>query len=133
MKKINFENIRKEFLGEKYQFEKYYPIMYTGKYLRDMTKSNENKEIINKSEDDNYTFNDNNLTRNQSLKYLKFANEFFADLNIELFDKKRKIKNRNKINFNKNHSFDEIDLNKNGGKHENNKTDKKINKNYNKR
>jgi hypothetical protein len=31
--------------------------------------------------------------------------------------------------LNKNHSFDEIDLNKNGGKHENNKTDKKINKN----
>ena len=57
MKKINFENIRKEFLGEKYQFEKYYPIMYTGKYLRDMTKSNENKDIINKSEDDfSYNF-----------------------------------------------------------------------------
>jgi tripartite motif-containing protein 37 len=104
------------------------------KYQKNKHKLNESiigeeDEEEDEDDDDNYTFNDNNLTRNQSLKYLKFANEFFADLNIELFDKKRKIKNRNKINFNKNHSFDEIDLNKNGGKHENNKTDKKINKN----
>ena len=104
------------------------------KYQKNKRKLNESiigeeDEEEDEDDDDNYTFNDNNLTRNQSLKYLKFANEFFADLNIELFDKKRKIKNRNKINFNKNHSFDEIDLNKNGGKHENNKTDKKINKN----
>ena len=104
------------------------------KYQKNKGKLNESiigeeDEEEDEDDDDNYTFNDNNLTRNQSLKYLKFANEFFADLNIELFDKKRKIKNRNKINLNKNHSFDEIDLNKNGGKHENNKTDKKINKN----
>ena len=104
------------------------------KYQKNKHKLNESiigeeDEEEDEDDDDNYTFNDNNLTRNQSLKYLKFANEFFADLNIELFDKKRKIKNRNKINLNKNHSFDEIDLNKNGGKHENNKTDKKINKN----
>ena len=104
------------------------------KYQKNKRKLNESiigeeDEEEDEDDDDNYTFNDNNLTRNQSLKYLKFANEFFADLNIELFDKKRKIKNRNKINLNKNHSFDEIDLNKNGGKHENNKTDKKINKN----
>ena len=104
------------------------------KYQKNKRKLNESiigeeDEEEDEDDDDNYTFNDNNLTRNQSLKYLKFANEFFADLNIELFDKKRKIKNRNKINLNKNHSFDEIDLNKNGGKHENYKTDKKINKN----
>ena len=104
------------------------------KYQKNKRKLNESiigeeDEEEDEDDDDNYTFNDNNLTRNQSLKYLKFANEFFADLNIELFDKKRKIKNKNKINLNKNHSFDEIDLNKNGGKHENNKTDKKINKN----
>ena len=46
IKKINFEEIRKEFLGEKYCFEKYYPIMYSGKYLRDLTKIDEKKEVI---------------------------------------------------------------------------------------
>ena len=52
MKKINFEEIRKEFLGEKYLYEKYYPLMYNGKYLRDLTKSDEKKEIAYKNEGD---------------------------------------------------------------------------------
>ena len=52
MKKINFEEIRNEFLGEKYLYEKYYPLIYNGKYLRDLTKSDEKKEINYKNEED---------------------------------------------------------------------------------
>ena len=54
LKKINLERIRKEFIGEKYQYEKYYPIIYEGKYLRDVTKCDDEKEskIINKNIED---------------------------------------------------------------------------------
>ena len=54
MKKINFEKIRKEFLGEKYQYEKYYPLIYKEKYLKDMTKSDDEKQnkIINNNIED---------------------------------------------------------------------------------
>ena len=54
LKKINLEKIRKEFMGEKYQYEKYYPIIYQGKYSRDMTKCDNGQEnkIINKNIED---------------------------------------------------------------------------------
>ena len=32
MKKINLDKIRNEFLGEKYEYEKYYPTIYNEKY-----------------------------------------------------------------------------------------------------
>ena len=62
MKKINLEKIRNEFLGEKYQYEKYYPLIYKEKYLRDLTKCDEEKstKIINSKIEDkseNYFFN----------------------------------------------------------------------------
>ena len=46
MKRINFDELRNEFLGEKFLYEKYYPTMYKGKYLRDLTKIDENGEVI---------------------------------------------------------------------------------------
>ena len=54
MKKINLEKIRNEFLSEKYQYKKYYPIIYTEKYLRDLTKCDDEKQnkIINKDIED---------------------------------------------------------------------------------
>ena len=54
MKKINLERIRNEFLGEKYEYEKYYPTIYKDKYLRNMIKcddKNQNKIINNKIKD----------------------------------------------------------------------------------
>jgi predicted transcriptional regulator len=49
MKKMNLEKIRNEFLSEKYQYQKYYPIIYKEKYLRDLTQSDDQKQnkIIN--------------------------------------------------------------------------------------
>ena len=74
-----------------------------------------------------------NLTGNNSLKLMKFSEDFFKDLELEFQDKKGKIKNKNnKINNlfgNKNHSLDEINLNKYGVFGCNCKKDKKNNKN----
>ena len=74
-----------------------------------------------------------NLTENNSLKLMKFSEDFFKDLELEFQDKKGKIKNKNnKINNlfgNKNHSLDEINLNKYGVFGCNCKKDKKNNKN----
>ena len=74
-----------------------------------------------------------NLTGNNSLKLMKFSKDFFKDLELEFQDKKGKIKNKNnKINNlfgNKNHSLDEINLNKYGVFGCNCKKDKKNNKN----
>ena len=74
-----------------------------------------------------------NLTGNNSLKLMKFSEDFFKDLELEFQDKKGKIKNKNnKINNlfrNKNHSLDEINLNKYGVFGSNCKKDKKNNKN----
>ena len=74
-----------------------------------------------------------NLTENNSLKLMKFSEDFFKDLELEFQDKKGKIKNKNnKINNlfgNKNHSLDEINLNKYGVFGSNCKKDKKNNKN----
>jgi len=56
MKKLNLDELRKEFLGEKYSFEKYYPIMYSGKYLRDLTKIDEKKEIVYKNDGDDLLY-----------------------------------------------------------------------------
>ena len=62
MKEINLEKIRNEFLSEKYQYQKYYPIIYSEKYLRDLTKSDVEKQnkIINnniRDESDDSVFN----------------------------------------------------------------------------
>ena len=74
-----------------------------------------------------------NLTGNNSLKLMKFSEDFFKDLELEFQDKKGKIKNKNnKINNlfgNKNHSLDEINLNKYGVFGCNYKKDTKNNKN----
>ena len=74
-----------------------------------------------------------NLNKNNSLKLMKFSEDFFKDLELEFQDKKGKIKNKNnKINNlfgNKNHSLDEINLNKYGVFGCNCKKDKKNNKN----
>ena len=74
-----------------------------------------------------------NLTENNSLKLMKFSEDFFKDLELEFQNKKGKIKNKNnKINNlfgNKNHSLDEINLNKYGVFGCNCKKDKKNNKN----
>ena len=56
MKKLNLDELRKEFIGEKYSFEKYYPIMYSGKYLRDLTKIDEKKEIVYKNDGDDLLY-----------------------------------------------------------------------------
>ena len=50
MKKINLKKIRSEFLGKEYQYENYYPTIYSEKYLRDLTKCDDEKQnkIINK-------------------------------------------------------------------------------------
>ena len=57
MKKLDFDALRNEFLGKNFLFEKYYPIMYKGKYLRDLTKIDENDEMIEiKNEDILFNF-----------------------------------------------------------------------------
>jgi len=62
MKSIDLEKIRKEFMSEKYQYEKYYPTIYENKYLRDLTKCDDEKQnkIINvdiKDESEDPVFN----------------------------------------------------------------------------
>ena len=52
MKKLNFDELRNEFLGKDYLFEKFYPIMHKGKYLRDLTKIDESVETIEISNED---------------------------------------------------------------------------------
>ena len=58
IKRINLEKIRNEFLGKKYQYEKYYPTIYNDKYLKDLIKCDDenqkkiiNKDIMDKSDD----------------------------------------------------------------------------------
>ena len=98
MKKINIDKIRKEFMGEKYQYEKYYPIIYEGKYSRDMTKCDDEKEnkIINtniedKSDDKIFNlmlniyermFGRKNLSEKYVLKGQNFNGFFFALLSL---------------------------------------------------
>ena len=50
LKKINLKKIRNEFLWKEYQYENYYPTIYSEKYLRDLTKCDDEKQnkIINK-------------------------------------------------------------------------------------
>jgi len=52
MKRLNLDELRNEFLGKNYLYEKYYPIMYKGKYLRDLTKIDENDTIIEAKNED---------------------------------------------------------------------------------
>ena len=98
MKKINIDKIRKEFIGEKYQYEKYYPIIYEGKYSRDMTKCDDRKEykIINtniedKSDDKIFNlmlniyermFGRKNLSEKYVLKGQNFNGFFFVLLSL---------------------------------------------------
>ena len=94
-------------------------------------KINKNDSIISikdeeEDEENDYSFNIN-LTGDTNLKINKFTNEFFSGLEDEFLFKKRKMKN--KICENKNHSLDEINLNKYGVFGSNCKKDKKNNKN----
>jgi len=52
MKKLNFDELRNEFLGKDYLFEKFYPIMHKGKYLRDLTIIDESVETFEISNED---------------------------------------------------------------------------------
>ena len=57
MKKINFDELRNQFLGDNYSFEKFYPLMHKGKYLRELTKIDESNDILeNKDEDSFFNF-----------------------------------------------------------------------------
>ena len=56
MKKINFDELRNEFLGENYLFEKFYPIIYKGKYLRDLTNIDENDEVNDCTKEDSFYY-----------------------------------------------------------------------------
>ena len=112
-------------------------------FLQKKENKNNNESIIGEEdeeeEEDDDSLNENNLTGNTNLKFIKFANDFFADLELEFPDKKGKIKNKNNINYkknnfhkNKNHSSDELNLNKNGALGNNDKKNKKNDKkNYN--
>ena len=98
MKKINLEKVRNEFLGEKYQYEKYYPIIYKEKYLRDLTKCNEersnkiiNKKIEDKSEDKFFNimvkiferfYWKKNISEKDILKGKNFTNFIFIVLSL---------------------------------------------------
>ena len=101
------------------------------KLLEHRSKKNKNNESIigeedeeedeEKDEENNYNDDKNNLTFDNNLKLNDFAYEFFEGLNLDINKKKIKTKyKRNKYNklynflgVNKNHSFDEFDLNKN--------------------
>ena len=52
MKKINFDELRNQFLGENYLFEKFYPLMHKDKYLRELTKIDESNNIVEIKEED---------------------------------------------------------------------------------
>ena len=131
------------------------------KLLEHRSKKNKNDESIigeedeeedeEKDEENNYNDDKNNLTFDNNLKLNDFAYEFFEGLNLDINKNKIKTKyKRNKYNklynflgVNKNHSFDEFDLNKNTDyrninpnrkkeqKYNNNKNLKKIDENNN--
>ena len=108
-------------------------------YIKTLEKNNgknKNGSIIGEEdeeedEEDDETFNDINLTMNKNLKLLKFAHEFFADLELESLGKnKMKNNNKGKINvLNKNHSLDELDWKKNYELRDKCQLDKKNKKN----
>ena len=113
-------------------------------FLEKKGNKNNNESIIGEEEDeeedeeDDDTLSENNLTGNNSLKQRKFANDFFAGLEFEFNDKKGKIKKKNDKNYkiynfykNKNHSLDELNLNKNCALRDNKKNKKSENKNNN--
>ena len=54
MKKINFDELRNQFLGENYLFEKFYPLMHKDKYLRELTKIDESNNIVEIKEEDTF-------------------------------------------------------------------------------
>ena len=101
------------------------------KLLEHRSKKNKNDESIigeedeeedeEKDEENNYNDDKNNITFDNNLKLNDFAYEFFDGLNLDINKNKIKTKyKRNKYNklynflgVNKNHSFDEFDLNKN--------------------
>ena len=131
------------------------------KLLEHRSKKNKNDESIigeedeeedeEKDEENNYNDDKNNITFDNNLKLNDFAYEFFEGLNLDINKNKIKTKyKRNKYNklynflgVNKNHSFDEFDLNKNTDyrninpnrkkeqKYNNNKNLKKIDENNN--
>ena len=98
MKKINLEKVRNIFFEEKYQYEKYYPIMYKDKYIRDLTKCDEmgnnmvsNKNIEDKSEDAFFNFLLNiyeklygrkKLSEKDAIKGQNFNNLLFVGLSL---------------------------------------------------
>ena len=100
----------------------------------------EDEEEDEEKDDENNSSNDkNNLTFNSNLELKKFTNEFFDGLNLDINDNKIKTKYKgnkynkfsNLLNMNKNHSFDEFDLNKNSIKPDRKKEQKNINNNKN--
>ena len=102
---------------------------------KDLDESN-GEEVEDEDEDKEDYLGENYLTRNNSLKSMKFANDFFKNLEIEIQDKKGKMKNKNNKNYkitnlykNKNFSFDEINLKKYDVFNCNCQKDKKSNKN----
>jgi len=102
---------------------------------RDLNESN-GEEVEDEDEDKEDYLGENYLTRNNSLKSMKFAYDFFKNLEIEIQDKKGKMKNKNNKNYkitnlykNKNFSFDEINLKKYDVFNCNCQKDKKSNKN----
>ena len=103
---------------------------------KDLNESNIGEEVEDEDEGKEDYLGENYLTRNNSLKSMKFANDFFKNLEIEIQDKKGKMKNKNNKNYkitnlykNKNFSFDEINLKKYDVFNCNCQKDKKSNKN----
>ena len=98
MKKINLEKVRNIFLEEKYQYEKYYPIMYKDKYIRDLTKCDDegnnmvtNKNIEDKSEDAFFNlllkiyeklYGKKTLSEKDAIKGKNFNNLLFIGLSL---------------------------------------------------
>ena len=94
MKRINLEKIRNEFLGKKYQYEKYYPTIYSGKYLKDLIECDDenqkkiiNNDIMDKSDDQIFNFllkiyqrfyGGKKSSINTALKQNNFTNIFFV-------------------------------------------------------
>jgi hypothetical protein len=98
MKSIDLGKIRKEFMSEKYQYEKYYPTIYEDKYLRDLTKCDDEKQkkIINvdikdMSEDPVFNFlikiyerlyGKKKGSKNDVIKKQNFTNILFVGLSL---------------------------------------------------
>jgi hypothetical protein len=98
MKSIDLGKIRKEFMSEKYQYEKYYPTIYEDKYLRDLTKCDDEKQkkIINvdikdMSEDPVFNFlikiyerlyGKKKSSKNDVIKKQNFTNLLFVGLSL---------------------------------------------------